>query len=47
MDIIDKLKDLHTQATKERSHYYAASVVREAIAEIEAMRGKWGSGRDR
>ena len=45
MDILDELRVLHEQATSERSHYYAGSVVRKAIAEIEAMRGKWGSGR--
>jgi len=45
MDILDKLRELHKQATKERSHYYAGRVVSEAIAEIEAMRGKWGDGR--
>lgn len=44
-DILDDLKYLHKQATKERSHYYTGKVVLRAIAEIEAMRGKWGSGR--
>lgn len=37
-DVIDKLNDLHKQATTERSHYYIASVVREAIAEIQRLR---------
>lgn len=37
-DIIEKLVDLHKQATTERSHYYVASVVREAIAEIQMLR---------
>ena len=37
-DIIDKLKDLHKQATTERSHYYVASCCKEAIAEIERLR---------
>lgn len=37
-DILDKLKELHTQATTERSHYYVGSCAREAIAEIERLR---------
>jgi hypothetical protein len=37
-DILVKLADLHKQATTERSHYYVASVVREAIAEITRLR---------
>lgn len=37
-DIITKLIDLHGQATKERSHYYVASVVREAMVEITSLR---------
>lgn len=44
-DILDELKDLHRQATRERSHYYTGKVVMLAIAEIEALRGKWGSGK--
>lgn len=36
-DILSKLTDLHKQATVERSHFYVASVVREAIAEIERL----------
>lgn len=49
MTIIEKLLDLHKQATTERSHYYVASVVVEAIAEIERLRHrckeleKWAS----
>ena len=38
MDILDKLRDLHKQATTERSHYYVASCCNEAIAEIERLR---------
>ena len=38
MDIIEKLTDLHKQATTERSHYYVASCCREAIDEIERLR---------
>jgi len=37
-DILDKLRDLHAQATTERSHYYVASCCREAISEIERLR---------
>lgn len=37
-DIVEKLRDLHTQATTERSHYYVGSVCTEAIAEIESLR---------
>lgn len=37
-DILDKLLDLHKQATTERSHYYVASCVREAIEEIIFLR---------
>jgi hypothetical protein len=38
MDILDKLLDLKKQATTERSHYYVANVVDEAIAEILKLR---------
>ncbi len=34
MTVLEKLRDLHEQATNERSHFYAGSVIREAIAEI-------------
>ena len=37
-DILVKLMDLHKQATTERSHYYVASCVREAIEEIAKLR---------
>lgn len=37
-DILDDLKDLHKQATEERSHYYTGSVVLRAITEIEMLR---------
>jgi len=37
-DIIDKLRDLHKQATEEQSHFYVASVALEAIKEIERLR---------
>ena len=37
---MDKLADLHKQATTERSHYYVASVVVEAMREIITLRRK-------
>ena len=37
-DIIDRLADLHKQATVERSHYYVGKCVRDAIAEIQMLR---------
>lgn len=37
-DIVDKLHDLHTQATVERSHFYVGGCCTEAIQEIVAMR---------
>ena len=38
MDIIEKLIDLHKQAITERSHYYTAATVMEAVREIERLR---------
>lgn len=40
MDILDKLKDLHKQSTKELSHYYVKDTVAEAIEEIKRLRIK-------
>ena len=40
MDILDKLADLHKQATAERSHYYVAATTKEAVAEIILLRSK-------
>lgn len=37
-DIVAKLRDLHKQATEERSHYYTGKCVMEAITEITALR---------
>ena len=37
-DIVDSLKDLHKQATTERSHYYVAKCCLDAINEIERLR---------
>ena len=42
-DVVDKLIDLHKQATTERSHYYVASVVKEAMQEIITLRLKVGA----
>lgn len=38
MDILDALKDLHRQATVERSHHYVGRTVEWAIKEIEELR---------
>jgi hypothetical protein len=35
--LIDDLKDLHKQATEERSHHYTGHLVLRAIAEIERL----------
>jgi hypothetical protein len=37
-DVIEKLKDLHKQATVNRSHYYTGSVISEAIVELARLR---------
>lgn len=37
MNILDKLVDLHIQATVERSHNYTGAVIREAIVEIDRL----------
>ncbi len=37
-DILDRLADLHKQATEERSHYYVGGCVRDAIDEIKRLR---------
>ena len=39
-DLIEKLRDLLVQATKERSHFYVASCTREAINEIERLQSR-------
>ena len=39
-DILEKLVDLHKQATTENSHFYVASVCKEAMEEIAALRLK-------
>lgn len=44
MDILDKLRDLHKQATTERSHYYVAGTCLEAIQEIESLRKQFLEG---
>lgn len=38
IDIVDKLKDLHKQATTEKSHYYVAQCCEEATEEISRLR---------
>lgn len=37
-DILEKLADLHKQATTERSHYYVAQCCIEAMQEIKTLR---------
>lgn len=37
-DVLDALKNLYVQATKERSHHYAGRTVERAIKEIEFLR---------
>lgn len=44
MDILEKLRDLHKQATTERSHYYVAATCLEAIQEIESLRKQFIEG---
>ena len=39
-DIVEMLRDLHRQATEERSHYYVGKCVRDSIAEIERLRSR-------
>ena len=36
--LLERLHDLHEQATTERSHYYVAACCRDAIVEIERLR---------
>lgn len=37
-DLLDRMVDLHKQATTERSHHYVASILQEAIEEIARLR---------
>ena len=37
-DILDRLRDLHRQATVERSHYYTSRYISDAINEITMLR---------
>jgi hypothetical protein len=37
-DILDRLRDLHKQATVERTHYYVGRCVSDAINEITRLR---------
>jgi len=39
-NIVEKMLDLHKQATTEKSHYYVAKALEEAIIEINRLRGK-------
>jgi hypothetical protein len=46
-DILVRLRDLHRQATEERSHYYVGRCVSDAINEITALRRRLGRRRPR
>lgn len=37
-DILEKLEDLHKQATEDNSHFYTGKVIREAMLEIVQLR---------
>lgn len=37
-DIVERLADLHVQATRERSHYYTGKLIKEAAATIMDLR---------
>ena len=37
-DILERLVDLHKQATEERSHFYVGKCIRDAIYEIAQLR---------
>jgi hypothetical protein len=41
-DILVRLRDLHKQATVERSHYYTGRCISDAINEITALRKRLG-----
>lgn len=45
-DILDALRDLHKQATTERSHFYAAKCCNDAIEEITELRARIMSALD-
>ena len=46
MDILEKLADLHSQATIERSHYYVGASCKEAMDEIARLRRQRDDLRD-
>jgi hypothetical protein len=37
MNLIERMRDLRVQATTEKSHYYVAKILEEAIAEIQRL----------
>ena len=37
IELVRRLRDLHTQATKERSHYYVGNLATDAADAIEAL----------
>jgi hypothetical protein len=38
IDIVERLRDLHVQATQERTHYYTGACIQDAMLELEATR---------
>ena len=46
-DVVEQLRDLHQQATHERSHFYVGSVVRSAIHEILTLRERLAGATDK
>ena len=39
-DLLEKIEDLHKQATKEKSHFYVGSILKECYTEISCLRLK-------
>jgi len=39
-DLVKRLRDLHEQATVEKSHFYAGKCVKDAIERIEELEAK-------
>ena len=39
-DLLERIEDLHKQATKEKSHYYVGSILKECYTEISCLRFK-------
>lgn len=39
-DILERIRDLHKQATTEKSHYYVGATLKECYTEISCLRLK-------